>query len=105
MKTVSKLVYDLDKEDGLKVYGALMRLSSGNNVIAAKEIDAVVASVAFQVPVTYHIESFVINTGNIITPTCHIRIRKGEDILEDVCIGDGPVDAAFMAIDRVIGKH
>ena len=105
MKTVSKLGYDLDKEDGLKVYGALMRLSSGNNVIAAKEIDAVVASVAFQVPVTYHIESFVINTGNIITPTCHIRIRKGEDILEDVCIGDGPVDAAFMAIDRVIGKH
>lgn len=105
MSNVAKLGYDLDKDDSLKVYAALMRLSSGNNVIAAKEIDAVVASVAFQVPVTYHLESFVINTGNIISPTCHIRIKKGEEILEDVCIGDGPVDAAFMAIDKVTGKH
>lgn len=105
MKIVSKLGYDLDKDDALKVYAALMRLSSGNDVIAAKEIDAVVASVAFQVPVTYHLESFVINTGNIIKPTCHIRLRKGGDFHEDVCVGDGPVDAAFMAIDRVIGKH
>lgn len=105
MKVVSKLGYDLDRDDSLKVYAALMRLSSGNDVIAAKEIDAVVASVAFQVPVTYHLESFVINTGNIINPTCHIRLRKSESILEDVCIGDGPVDAAFMAVDRAIGKH
>lgn len=105
MENVSKLGYDLDEEDSLKVYGALMKLSSGNSVIASKEIDAVVASVAFQVPVTYHLESFVINTGNVITPTCHIRLRKGNEILEDVCLGDGPVDAAFMAIDRVIGKH
>ncbi len=105
MRNVAKLGYDLDKDDSLKVYAALMRLSSGNNVIAAKEIDAVVASVAFQVPVTYRLESFVINTGNIIRPTCHIRLKKGDEILEDVCIGDGPVDAAFMAIDKVIGKH
>ena len=105
MKVVNKLGYDLDRDDSLKVYAALMRLSSGNDVIAAKEIDAVVASVAFQVPVTYHLESFVINTGNIINPTCHIRLRKSESILEDVCIGDGPVDAAFMAVDRAIGKH
>lgn len=105
MNNVRKLGYDLDHDDSLKVYAALMRLSSGNNIIAAKEIDAVVASVAFQVPVTYHLESFVINTGNVVSPTCHIRLRKGEQVLEDVCIGDGPVDAAFMAIDRVIGRH
>lgn len=105
MENVRKLGYDLDDEDSQKVYGALMRLASGDAVIAAKEIDAVVASVAYQVPVTYHLESFVINTGNVITPTCHIRLKKGEEILEDVCLGDGPVDAAFMAIDRVIGKH
>ena len=105
MENVSKLGYDLDEEDSLKVYGALMKLSSGNSVIASKEIDAVVASVAFQVPVTYHLESFVINTGNILTPSCHIRLRKGDEILESVCLGDGPVDAAFKAIEKLVDRQ
>ena len=102
---IGRLGYDLSEDDSLKVYDALMRLTSGNGVVGAKEIDAIVASVAYQVPVTYHLESFVINTGNLMTPTCHIRIRKGETVLESVCLGDGPVDAAFLAIDQVIGKH
>lgn len=103
--TIGRLGYDLSEDDRMKVFDALMRLTSGNGVVGAKEIDAIVASVAFQVPVTYHLESFVINTGNVMTPTCHMRIRKGDDILESVCLGDGPVDAAFLAIDQVIGKH
>ncbi|MDO5443137.1 MAG: alpha-isopropylmalate synthase regulatory domain-containing protein [Bacteroidia bacterium] len=105
LHNIGRLGYDLSEDDSLKVYDALMRLTSGNGVVGAKEIDAIVASVAYQVPVTYRIESFVINTGNLMTPTCHIRIRKGDDILESVCLGDGPVDAAFLAIDQVIGKH
>ena len=105
LHNIGRLGYDLTEDDSLKVYDALMRLTSGNGVVGAKEIDAIVASVAFQVPVTYHLESFVINTGNLMTPTCHIRIRKGDSILESVCLGDGPVDAAFLAIDQVIGKH
>jgi 2-isopropylmalate synthase len=32
-------------------------------------------------------------------------LKKGDDVLESVCIGDGPIDAAFQAIEKVIGKH
>ena len=105
LRNLARMGYDLSEEDSRKVYEAFARISSDNDIIGAKEIDAIVASVAFQVPCTYNLESFVINTGNILTPTCHIKIRKGEENLESVCIGDGPVDAAFLAIDQVIGKH
>lgn len=105
MNVISSLGYDLSEEDSRKVYDAFVRLSSGDKVIGAKEIDAIVASVAFQVPPTFHMESFVINTGNVMTPTCHIRLRKGDEVLESVCIGDGPVDAAFLAIEKVVGRH
>lgn len=70
-----------------------------------KELDAIVASVAFQVPATYYLESYVINTGNVITATCHLKLRKGDSVLESVCVGDGPVDASFVAIEKVIGRH
>lgn len=105
LNVVRSLGYDLSEEDGRRVYDAFVRLSSGDEVIGAKEIDAIVASVAFQVPPTYLMESFVINTGNVMTPTCHIRLRKGDEMLESVCIGDGPVDAAFLAIEKVVGRH
>lgn len=105
LRAVSKLGYDLSEEDGLKVYETFVRLASMNSTVAAKELDAIVASVAFQVPPTYRLESFVINSGNTISATCHIRLRKGDELLENVSVGDGPVDAAFQAIEKVVGRH
>lgn len=105
LKVVAGLGYTLSEEDSAKVYDAFSRLASADAVVGAKEIEAIVASVAFQVPSTYTLESFVINTGNIITPTCQIRIRKGEQVLEGVSVGDGPVDAAFTAIEKLLGRH
>ena len=105
LRAVSQLGYDLSEEDGLKVYETFVRLASMNSEVSAKELDAIVASVAFQVPPTYRLESFVINSGNTISATCHLRLRKGEELLENVCVGDGPVDAAFQAIEKVVGRH
>lgn len=105
LNAVRRLGYDLSEEDGTKVYDAFSKLAATNASIEAKELDAIVASVAFQVPPTYRLESFVINSGNVIAATCHIRLRKGEELLESACIGDGPIDAAFMAIENVVGRH
>lgn len=102
---VSRLGYDLSDDDSGKVYDAVIRLASKNGSVEGKELDAIVASVAFQVPATYYLESYVINTGNVITATCHLKLRKGDSVLESVCVGDGPVDASFVAIEKVIGRH
>lgn len=56
------------------------------------------------VPETYHLESYIINSGNIITSTCHLRIRKDAELLENVSIGNGPVDAAFKAMETLVGS-
>ena len=58
-----------------------------------------------ELPSTYTLESFLTNSGNVITATCHIRLRKAGELLEHVCVGDGPVDAAFLAIEKAIGVH
>jgi len=105
LSAVKMLGYDLSDEDSNKVFDAFIIFANGRSSVEGKELDAIVASVAFQVPPTYILESFVINNGNTITATCHLRLRKDGDLLESVCIGDGPVDAAFIAIDQAVGKH
>jgi 2-isopropylmalate synthase len=105
LKVVSKLGYELGEEDAARVYEAFVRVASKSESVEAKELDAIVASVAYQVPPTYRLESYVINSGNIISATCHLRLRKGDGVLESVCVGDGPVDAAFQAVDKVVGRQ
>ena len=58
-----------------------------------------------QVPPTYLLDTYVITAGNTISATAHLRLKKSNTLLEGVCIGDGPIDAAFLAIESVTGQH
>ena len=69
------------------------------------ELDAIVATVAYQVPPTYRLESYVINSGNIITASAQITLKRGDKPFTGVAIGDGPIDAAFKALEQIIGRH
>ena len=104
ISSVNKLGYDLSEEDETRVYEEFLRVASKKRV-GAKELEAIVASVALQVPPTYKLVSYVINNGNIIPASAQISLDKNGEIMQDVCIGDGPIDAAFLAIDRIIGHH
>ena len=105
LKAAEKLGYDLSEEDGPKVYEAFTRIASRKERVGAKELDAIIASAALQVPPTYRLENYVINTGHSISATCHMQLTKDDKLLESVSLGDGPVDAAFLAIEQIIGRH
>ena len=34
-----------------------------------------------------------------------MRLRRGEQVLESVCVGDGPVDASLLAVEQIVGRH
>ncbi len=105
MMAVEKLGYELSEEDCAKVYEAFERIAASKGTVSAKELDSIVASAAMQVPPTYRLDSYVINCGNVFTASAHIRLIRGEDKPEGVCLGDGPIDAAFRALEQIIGHH
>ena len=105
MQCVARLGYDLSLEDQAAVYEAFQRVASKKESVGSRELDAIVASAALQVPATYKLESYVINSGNRIKATANICIRKDEETLQAVCMGDGPIDAAFLAIEQIAGQH
>ncbi len=99
-----KLGYDLSDEDCDKVYEEFLRVADKKNV-GARELEAIVASVALQVPATYQLKNYVVNNGNIIASSAQITLAKGEQIMQGVSIGDGPINAAFLAIEQIIGHR
>ena len=104
-KVAAQLGYDLSEDDCMKVYDAFQRIAAKKEQVSTKELDAIIASAALQVPPTYKLDTFVITSGNTIASTAHIKLTKNDQILEGVSIGDGPIDAAFVAIESITGCH
>lgn len=107
-KTVSdaviKMGYELSDDDMKNVFTAVQKAAS-KKTVEAKELDSIIAGVAMQVPPTYKLKSYVINSGDIITPTANIELLKNGEVMRGFCIGDGPIDAAFLAIEKITGHH
>lgn len=104
-KAVEQLGYDLSDEDKPKVYEAFQTIAVKKEQVSIRELDAIVAAAAMQVPSAYQLDTYVINSGNTISSSAHMRLRRGDAILEGVCLGDGPIDAAFKAIEGITGRH
>jgi 2-isopropylmalate synthase len=102
--SVIKLGYDLSEEDKSLVYQEFLRVAAKKKV-GAKELEAIVASVALQVPPTYELINYVVNSGNVISTSAQITLRKDGKDMPGISIGDGPIDAAFSAIEQIIGHR
>ncbi|MBO4289015.1 MAG: hypothetical protein J5865_02800 [Lachnospiraceae bacterium] len=99
------LGYELSDQDLGAVYDAVIGVCKKKHSIEGKELEAVIASTALQVPSTYHLENYLISSSNITASMAQVKLNKEGEILEGVASGDGPIDAAFNAIDNGIGHH
>ena len=102
---IGSLGYELSEEDTGKVYEEFRRVSARKGKLDPRELEAIVATTAMQVPSTFHLVSYVVNSGNVLTATAHVVLEKDGQKLSGVSVGDGPIDAAFHAIEQIIGHH
>ena len=102
---VKELGYDLSDEDNGKIYEEFKRVIAKKETIGARELEAIIASAAMQVPSTFHVVNYVVNSGNIITATANLTLEKDGEQFTGVSTGDGPIDAAFHAIEQIVGHH
>lgn len=104
-KAAERLGYLLTEEDAERVFQAYLRIVDKKERISAKELDVLIATSAMQVPATYTLEHFSVNSGNVMSATAHLRLLRNGCPEEGVSVGDGPIDAAFLAIEKITGAH
>ena len=99
------LGYDLTEEDIGSVHRALLQVCEKKESVSRKELEALIASFAMQAPSTYHLESYSTNCGNLASAMSQITLTCGDETLQGVSTGDGPIDSVFRAIEQAIGYH
>ena len=58
-----------------------------------------------QVAPTYRLKTYVTNSSNVMSATAQIELEKNGTLLQGISLGDGPIDAAFLAIESIVGHH
>lgn len=99
-----ELGYDnLKPEDIQDAFQRFKELADKKKYVMDSDIEALVSSKMLQIPEVIQLEYFHISSGNTLISTATVRVsREGQSIEEAAC-GDGPVDAAFHAIERAAG--
>jgi len=101
---VEELGYELSDDDMVRVYESFSAVAA-KKLVSSRDLDAIIASVAIAVPPTYRLANYVITSGNLIGSTAHVVLEKENAQITGLSAGNGPVDAAFLAVEQITGHH
>jgi 2-isopropylmalate synthase len=86
-----------------KAFEKFKSLADRKKVILDKDIEALVEEKVSAVPEIFELDSFQITSGNKNVATSTVSLKRNDKIITEAATGDGPVDAAFNAIERAVG--
>ena len=102
---LKELGYDLSAEELLRCFEEFKVLCDKKKDVTDADLEAIVTHSATEESETtdgYKLDWFAVHTSNFTTATCTVSLKYGDQKFEDVSLGDGPVDAAFQAIDNIV---
>ena len=102
-RRLEELGITLEKEEIKHAYDAFLNIADRKKEVFDEDLFAIVSDELGSRASAYELEYFNIQSGNTAIPTATVRIRQGEEMLEEAATGDGPVSAIFRAIERATG--
>ncbi len=84
-----------------RAFAQFKELADKKAEITNEDIQAIIAEEVRTVTETYHLEYLSTSSTTDETPQATVRLRRGDDLLERTSSGDGPVDAACVAISAI----
>jgi 2-isopropylmalate synthase len=102
-RRLTELGLFLSKEELESAYNRFLDISDRKKEVYDEDLYVIVSDELGKNVATFTLEYFNIISGNVSVPTATVKIRTEEATVEEAATGDGPVDATFRAIDRVIG--
>ena len=100
---LKEMGYTLPSDEIQKAFDKFKSLADKKKVVLDRDIEALVEEKLSEVPEVFELESFQISSGNKIIATAMVNLKRNETTITEAATGDGPVDAAFNAMERASG--
>lgn len=86
-----------------RAYERFIELADKKKAIYDDDLVAIARDEMEEAAGLYLLDYLHVTTGTKTVPTATVRLKKGNEIIQDAACGDGPVDAALKTIDRITG--
>jgi 2-isopropylmalate synthase len=96
----------LDEEQLNTVFEQFKLLADKKKTVGDRDIEALAMGASASIPATWSLDHWLINSVAGLSSTATIRLRHADGGLhEKAAVGDGPLDAAFKAVDMITGRE
>ncbi len=101
---LQELGYELTQEELLRCFNEFKVLCDKKKSVSDDDLEALVNHNTRQEAPEggYELDWFAVHTSNFTTATTTISLTRNGEKFEEVCLGDGPIDASFNAIDKIV---
>lgn len=101
---LEELGHSLTPEQIEEVFVSFKNLADKKKFINDADLEALIEhKVEAFTEKVYKLDRFTVNSGNYVTSTAVVRLNyDNNQLIEKVALGDGPVNAAFSAVDKIV---
>ncbi len=102
-KRLEDLGYTLTNDEFERAFEQFLVVADRKKEVFDEDLAAIIEGEIRSISEYYKLEYFHISSGSSTIPTSTVRMRAGEEVMQESAWGDGPVDATFRAINRIAG--
>lgn len=99
---LKQLGYNLAADELSKCFDRFKLVCDKKKTVSDRDIEALVRNREPETNHRYMLKGFSVHAGCQEAATAVITLEKDEKTFEEVALGNGPVDAAFKAVDKII---
>jgi 2-isopropylmalate synthase len=101
------LGFEMSDADVVAIFARFKEIGDKKKFVYDDDLTALVEGHITEVAATWSLDYLNVTSGNKTVPTATVRLTRqtgkkdAQEVVQDAGIGDGPVDAALKAIDRL----
>lgn len=96
---------DVSEEKLEKAFRRFKEIADRKKVVLDADIESIMIGDNDNVVPAYELDSFQSLGGNHMMATATVRLRCGDEFKVEAATGNGPVEAAYNAINRIVGAE
>lgn len=100
---LARMGFKLNQEELERGYNRFIDLADKKKAVYDDDLVAIARDEMEEAGGVYLLDYLHVSTGTKTVPTATVRLKKGDQFIQDAACGDGPVDAALKTIDRIAG--
>jgi 2-isopropylmalate synthase len=102
---IKELGYELSQEDMETAFDKFKRLADQKKYIFDEDIETLISEEISKTPEIYNLVDMHTSGGIDQKPFAAVRVKVGDEVMDRVEHGDGPVDATYRAIAAITGTR